>query len=89
MKPLHPDSSLNAVKLQQIDRLTTEALKQSLLPGQKDSLKVRPDGTMLDGHHRVSILRNEYDTETVLDRGSLARMAGDFGSSKRGRLAGR
>jgi hypothetical protein len=66
LKPLHPDSSLNPVKLQQIDRLTTEALKQSLLPGQNDSLKVRPDGTMLDGHHRVKILRSRgVDVDTL------------------------
>jgi hypothetical protein len=30
----------------------------SLLPGQKDSLKTRPDGTLLDGHHRIKILKS-------------------------------
>jgi hypothetical protein len=29
----------------------------SLLPGQRDCLKTRPDGTILDGHHRIYILR--------------------------------
>jgi hypothetical protein len=32
-------------------------LRNSLLPGQKDCLKTRPDGTILDGHHRIYILR--------------------------------
>ena len=41
----------------EMDRLSTGALTQSLQPGQRDSLKARPDGTMLDGHHRVYILR--------------------------------
>jgi len=58
---LHSENLLNAVKLAQFRRLSTEALKSSLLPGQPGSLKVRPDGTVLDGHHRLSILieRNE------------------------------
>lgn len=29
----------------------------SLAPGQPGSLKVRDDGTILDGHHRVEVLR--------------------------------
>jgi hypothetical protein len=57
LRPLHPDSSLSPAKLAQLERLSTEALKRSLLPGQKDSLKVRPDGTLLDGHHRIYMLR--------------------------------
>jgi len=37
--------------------LDTDVLKHSLLPGQKDCLKTRPDGTILDGHHRIHVLR--------------------------------
>jgi hypothetical protein len=37
--------------------MSTEALVNSLVPGQPGALKARPDGTMLDGHHRVHILR--------------------------------
>jgi hypothetical protein len=55
--PLHPDESLNRVKLNQLDCLTTEQLEATLSPGQKDCLKARPDGTLLDGHHRIYILR--------------------------------
>lgn len=57
LKPLHPDSSLNAVKLAQLERLSTEALRASLLPGQDGCLKTRPEGTILEGHHRIHILR--------------------------------
>jgi hypothetical protein len=57
LKPLHPDSSLSPAKLAQMEPLSTEALKRSLLPGQKDCLKARPDGAMLDGHHRIYLLR--------------------------------
>ena len=57
LKPLHPDSFINGVKLTQLGRLSTETLLSSLLPGQEGCLKTRPDGTILDGHHRIHILR--------------------------------
>jgi hypothetical protein len=31
---------------------------QSLAPGEPGSLKVRDDGTILDGHHRIALLRD-------------------------------
>jgi len=40
-----------------MEGLTTDVLQNSLLPGQTGSLKTRPDGTILDGHHRIYILR--------------------------------
>ena len=40
-----------------MERRATEVLQNSLLPGLKDSLKTRPDGTILDVHHRIYILR--------------------------------
>lgn len=57
LKSLHADSSINPVKLALLERLSTEALQASLLPGQKGCLKTRPEGTILDGHHRIHILR--------------------------------
>lgn len=58
LKPLHSDSSLIQLKLEQYDRLTTEELIDSLQPGEVGALKTRPDGTMIDGHHRIKILRD-------------------------------
>ncbi len=55
--PLHGDGYLNRLKLAQIGQLPTEWIVASLLPGQRDCLKARPDGTILDGHHRVCVLR--------------------------------
>jgi ParB-like chromosome segregation protein Spo0J len=40
------------------EKLSTQELIDSLKPGQQGSLKVRPDGTMIDGHHRIKILRD-------------------------------
>jgi hypothetical protein len=36
LKSLHPDSSLNAGKLEKLERLSTEALLASLVPGLRD-----------------------------------------------------
>lgn len=57
MKPLHPDSSLNPAKLAKYDRISTDELLSSLMPGVEGCLKTRLDGTILDGHHRIFILR--------------------------------
>jgi len=57
LKPLHPDSSLSSVKLAELDKLSTQELLDSLRPGQKGSLKTGPDGTIIEGHHRIKILK--------------------------------
>src|SRR5215472_3508891 len=49
---LHSAGVLNWVKLDLFRRLSTDEIKASLQPGQPGSLKARPDGTVLDGHHR-------------------------------------
>ena len=38
------------------------------MPGKSEALKVRPDGTILDGHHRIHSLR-----ERGIDIDSLPR----------------
>ncbi len=58
LKSLHLDDSLSRVKLAQFDKLSNQELIDSLQPGQPGSLKVRPDGTMIDGHHSIKILRD-------------------------------
>ena len=57
LQPLHDTGLLNRTKLNLYARLTTSQLVQSLAPGEPGSLKVRGDGTILDGHHRIEILR--------------------------------
>ena len=57
LTPLHPDEALLLLKLEQFRRLSTEELGQSLAPGQPGALNARTDGTIVDGHHRVKVLR--------------------------------
>lgn len=59
LKSLHTDSSLSSVKLEVFRKLSTEQILQSLLPGKPSSLKARPDGTLMEGHHRIKVLRDE------------------------------
>jgi hypothetical protein len=58
LKPLHADDSLIRSKLDKYGKLSDRELIESLKPGRQGSLKVRPDGTIIDGHHRIRILRD-------------------------------
>ncbi len=73
LKSLHLDASLNPGKLATFEKLLTDALKQSLAPGHAHSLKTRPDGTILDGHHRVYVLKARGEDVDVLPREILGR----------------
>ena len=68
LKFLHSDATLNRVKLELFRRCSTGELKASLAPGQMGSLKARPDGTLLDGHHRIAILRERGEKVNGLPR---------------------
>ena len=68
LQPLHPDNALIPLKLERFRRLETTELVNSLLPGQAGALKVRPDGTILDGHHRLKVLRERGLNIDVLPR---------------------
>ena len=68
LKFLHPEESLVELKLAQMRELSSEELIDSLRPEQPHALKVRPDGAILDGHHRICILK-----ERGVDVDSLPR----------------
>ena len=68
LKPLHPDSSLIQSKLAKYDKWSDQELVESLRPGQPHSLKVRPDGTIVDGHHRIKLLRQRGVNVDALPR---------------------
>jgi hypothetical protein len=65
---LHSENTLNRVKLEFFRRFSTDELKASLAPGQAGCLKVRKDGTVLDGHHRVSVLTERGEDINELPR---------------------
>jgi len=48
--------------------LSTVQLIESLEPGRPGALKTRPDGTVLDGHHRIVVLRDRGVSVDTLPR---------------------
>lgn len=73
LKFLH--SELIELKLAESRKLSTEQLVDSLRRGKPGSLKTRSDGTVLDGHHRLQVLRErEFDIDDlpreIMDRDS-------------------
>ncbi len=58
LRSLHSSETLIRSKLEAFNRKPNEELIASLKPGQPGSLKTRPDGTILDGHHRIAVLRS-------------------------------
>jgi len=70
---LHSQYAMSHVKLAAFRRLSTDAIKFSLNPGQPGALKVRPDGTVLDGHHRLSILVERGENIDQLPREIMDR----------------
>lgn len=68
LTPLHPDDLLIPSKLERFRKLTDKELIQSLKPGKDGALKARPDGTMVDGHHRIKILRERGVDVDLLPR---------------------
>ena len=66
LKSLHSDISLSQAKLGQLDKLTNQEIMDSLKPGQPGLLKIRPDGMIIEGHHRIKILRDRgFDVDAL------------------------
>lgn len=70
LKPLHP---LVKSKLDEFEKWTNQQLIDSLKPGLPHSLKARPDGTLLDGHHRIKTLQDRGVDVNALPREVIER----------------
>ena len=68
LRLLHSEASLSRAKLDQFRRLSTDELTESLGLGRPGALKARPDGTVLDGHHRIVVLRERGVSVDTLPR---------------------
>jgi len=68
LRPLHPLSSLSAAKLKMFDGMSSDVLRHSLSPGQEHCLKTKVDGTVLDGNHRIHVLRERGEKVDLLPR---------------------
>ena len=77
LKPLHADGTLIQQKLEKFRLVETHVLIESLRVGLPASLKTRLDGTILDGHHRIAVLRERKVDVDALPREVLARQEPD------------
>ena len=77
LKPLHSEGALDRLKLENLGRLETDVLMKTLRPGEAHSLTTRPDGTMLDGHHRIEIPRERGIDVDSLPREIISRGESD------------
>lgn len=77
LKTLHSKTSLVASKLETFRRIDTDALLDSLRPGEPGALKVKPDGTVMDGHHRIAVLRERKVDVNALPREAIADSPGE------------
>ncbi len=73
LKSLHSDESLIQLKLDQFRQMSTDELIKSLALGQAGALKVKPDGTIMDGHHRIKVLRERDVDVDALPREVVSR----------------
>jgi hypothetical protein len=70
--PLKPMHKLEPPILQHYRKKSTEELIGSLKPGRPDALRVREDGTIMNGHHRIEYSGSEGSMLTAC-QGSLTR----------------
>jgi hypothetical protein len=73
LKPLHSASTLSGPKLDQFRKIRTANLLDSLRPGEPGALKARPDGTIMDGHHRIQVLLERGVDVDALPREVVAK----------------
>lgn len=91
MKDRPPLKELHLVvpaKIAILEKVSTELLLDTLAPGSASCLKTRADGTILDGHHRVHVLRRRnidveaLPREVIVKEGSASteegQMPGEF-----------
>ena len=73
LRPLHNETCLIESKLEKFRKLGPEEIIESLRPGQPGALKARPDGTVLDGHHRLRVLCERCFDIDILPREILPK----------------
>jgi len=68
---LHSEAILSEAKLERFRTVATANLIESLRPGQTGALTTKADGTVLEGHHRLVVLRERGIDVDALPRDVL------------------
>ena len=78
LRSLHPDSSLSQATLGGLAKKSTRELLDSLMPGMPEALRTRPDGLIINGHHRLKLLRERGVDVDALPREVIEPDSSDF-----------
>ena len=72
LKRMHPDSSLRPTSLNHWRGKSNDDIVESLLKSGDEKLTIRPDGTVLQGNHRIKVLEERgFDTSTLFDKADV------------------
>jgi hypothetical protein len=77
LRLLHSPGSLVASKLASLRSISTADLLESLRPGTPDALRVKPDGTIMNGNHRIAVLLERGVDVHALPREALGPGSGE------------
>ena len=74
LRRLHGDHTLRNSSLEYWRKQSNESIIRSLTSGGEEHLTIRPDGTVLQGNHRVKVLEERgYDTSNLLRLARIRR----------------
>jgi RHS repeat-associated protein len=68
LKLIHSEATLSKTILDGLRKKSTEEIINSLKPGLEEGLKVKPDGRVMDGNHRIKVLMERGVDVDVLPR---------------------
>jgi hypothetical protein len=66
LKSLHADGTLSKSSLDYWGKKSTQQIVDSLKPGKAEALRVKPDGTIMNGNTRIKVLRDRgFDVNSL------------------------
>jgi len=72
LKLLHSENAFSRKTLEGLRKLSNEELVKSLTTPGDQRLMVKPDGTVMQGNHRVKVLMERgYDTSKLIDKAEV------------------
>lgn len=74
LRRLHRDEALRKSSLEYWRKQSNESIVSSLTSGGEEHLTIRPDGTILQGNHRIKVLEERsYDTSMLIAQARIRR----------------
>lgn len=75
LKRLHNDQSLVESKLVKFRKLSTDVIIESLRTDGPGRLRIKPDGTIMEGNHRVKVLEErEYPIDSLFECAEIVKL---------------